>query len=94
MGTQLLKLKPLDESLRSKKSRKCLKTILNISLANKCDMHKKANLKESIKSSTFCSAKTSSMSLSMGNPNLKDVRFIMHKVSLMMLELMQEGQKP
>jgi hypothetical protein len=68
--------------------------MLNRSLAKKCDMHKKVNLKESIESSTLCLVKNPSMSLSRENPNLKDVRFIMHKLSLMMLELMQEGQKP
>lgn len=87
-------MKPLDESLRSKKSRKCLKTMLNRSLVNKCDMHKKANLKKFIESSMLCSVKNPSMSLSRGNLNLKDARLIMRKLSLMMLELTQKGQKP
>jgi hypothetical protein len=87
-------MKPLDESSKSKKSRKNLKTMLNRSLANKCDMHKKANLKESIESSTLCLAKNPSMSLSRGNLNLKDARLTLRKLFLMMLELMQEGQKP
>jgi hypothetical protein len=30
----------------------------------------------------------------MGNPNLKDVGFAMHKLSLMMLKLKQEVQGP
>jgi hypothetical protein len=63
------------------------------SLVNKCDMHKKTNLKESFESSTLCSTKNPSMSLSRRNPNLKDARLIMRKLSLTMLELMQEGQK-
>jgi hypothetical protein len=68
--------------------------MFNRSLANKCDMHKIANLKESIESSTLCLVENPSMNLSKGNPNLKDVRFIMHNLSLMTLELMQEGQEP
>lgn len=87
-------MKPLDESLRSKKSQKCLNTMFNRSLANKCDMHKKANLKESIESSTLCSTKNPSMRLNKGNLNLKDARLIMCKLFFMMLELTQEGQKP
>jgi hypothetical protein len=86
-------MKPLNESSRSKKSQKSLKTMFNKSLVNKCDMHKKAKLKESIESSTLCSIKNPSMSLSRGNPNLKDARLILRKLSLMMLELMPEGQK-
>jgi hypothetical protein len=86
-------MKPLDESSRSKKFQKCLKTMFNKSLANKCDMLKKANLKKSFESSTLCLAKNPSMSLSRGDPNLKDVRLIMRKLFLLMLELTQKGQK-
>jgi len=81
-------MKPFNESSRSKKSRNCLKTMLNRLLVTKCDMHKKVNLKESIESSTLCSAKNPSMNLS------KDARLIMCKLSLMMLELTQGRQNP
>jgi hypothetical protein len=43
-------MKPLVESSQSKKSQKCLKTMFNGLHIDKWDMHKKANLKESIES--------------------------------------------
>jgi ribosome biogenesis GTPase A len=71
-------MKPLNESSRSKNISKMFEDQFNRLLVNKCDMHKKTNLKESIESSTLCLIENPSMSLSRGNPNLKDARLIIY----------------